>query len=167
MALIKKPELVLFQPDIPQNCGTMLRLCACLDVNVHIIEPCGFIWDDRKLRRAGMDYLNGVTLGRHASWPKFLDRASSERRLVLLTTKADSSATAFDYSVNDLLIAGSESAGVPEEIHRRVDARIKIPMIPNTRSLNVATAVAIVLGEALRQLDAYPAPLSDTGDQNP
>ncbi len=145
-------RLALFEPDIPQNAGGMLRLAACLGVGVDIIEPCGFVWDDRRLRRAGMDYLEGVALERHLSWTAFLAaRRDRPGRLVLLTTKADRIYSAFGFDAADTLLVGRESAGVPEAVHETADARVAIPMRQGLRSLNVAMAAAMVLGEALRQ----------------
>ena len=149
-------RLALFEPDIPQNAGSMLRLAACLGIAVDVIEPCGFVWDDRRLRRAGMDYLEGVAWERHASWPAYMEaRLHRPGRLVLLTTKADRIYTGFDFDAADTVLVGRESAGVPEVVHDAVDARIGIPMRPGLRSLNVAVAAAMVLGEALRQTDGF------------
>lgn len=140
-------RLALYEPDIPQNVGAMMRLCACLGVGMDIIEPCGFIWDEAKIRRAGMDYIEHLKLARHPSWADF----SPAGRLVLLTTKAAQPYTDFRFEASDVLLVGRESAGVPEQVHARADARVLIPMQPGCRSLNVATAAAMVLGEALRQ----------------
>ncbi len=148
MALI----LALFQPDIPQNAGTMLRACACLGVDAAIIEPAGFPTTDKHFRRAGMDYLDRLTIQRHISWRAFEDwRALSGRRLVLLTTSGATSYTEFAFSGDDVLLVGRESAGAPEEVHRAADARIVIPVRAGLRSLNVAVAAAMALGEAIRQ----------------
>lgn len=147
-------RLALFEPDIPQNTGTILRLAACLDVGVDIIEPCGFLLDDRRMRRAGMDYLELAALTRHASWNAF--RPTVAGRLVLLTTRADRSYADFAFNPDDVLLLGRESDGVPEAIHAAADARIRVPMRPNARSLNVALAAAIVLAEALRQTGNLP-----------
>jgi len=144
-------QLALFEPDIAQNTGTILRLCACLGVAAHIIEPAGFPVSDRAFRRAGMDYLDQVTLQRHASWPAFDDwRRVAKLRLVLFTTKATTSYLDHRFG-NDLLLFGRESAGVPDPVHAAADARLLIPMRPGLRSLNVAMAAAMALGEALRQ----------------
>ncbi|MDH3700961.1 MAG: tRNA (cytidine(34)-2'-O)-methyltransferase [Alphaproteobacteria bacterium] len=142
-------RLALFEPDIPQNTGTVLRLAACLGVAVDIIEPMGFVWSDRHLRRAGMDYLDHVELVRHTSWSAFHD--TRRHRLVLLTTKAEVRYTDFAFSAEDTLLLGRESAGVPDSVQAAADARIKIPMAGGMRSLNVALAAAMVLSEALRQ----------------
>lgn len=148
-------RLALFQPDIAQNTGTMLRLAACLGVAVDIIEPCGFALDERRFRRAGMDYLDRVDLRRHSSWAAY-SRARTPGRLVLLTTRADAAHTDFAFRADDTLMVGQEGAGVPQEVHDAADARISVPMAAGMRSLNVALAAAVVLGEALRQTDGFP-----------
>jgi len=148
-------RLALYQPDIPQNTGAVLRLAACFGVGVDIIEPCGFVLDDKRLKRVGMDYLNAVDLVRHASWARFLE-TGADGRLVLLTTAADTAYQDFRFAVDDVLLCGRESAGVPDDVHARADARIKVPMAAGARSLNIAMAAAIVLGEALRQTGQYP-----------
>ena len=151
------PSLCLYQPDIPQNAGTILRLCACLAVEVHVIEPAGFDLSDRALRRAGMDYLAHVSPIRHPSWGDFETwRAGNSRRLVLLTTRARQAYAGFSFARDDILLLGRESAGVPGAVHKAADARLMIPMAPDLRSLNVATAAAMVLGEALRQTSSFP-----------
>jgi tRNA (cytidine/uridine-2'-O-)-methyltransferase len=147
-------RLALYEPDIPQNCGTILRLAACLGVPADIIGPCGFLWDDRRLRRAGMDYLAGAEVARHDSWASF--ERQRQGRLLLLTTKAEQSYLDMAFAPGDVLLLGRESAGVPEAVHRTADARLKIPMRPERRSLNVALAAAMVLGEALRQTNGFP-----------
>ena len=147
-------RLALFQPDIPQNTGALLRLAACLGVAVDLIEPAGFVLSDRRLRRAGMDYLDLAALTRHASWEAFLQARSG--RLVLLTTRSDISHIGFAFAPTDVLLLGRESAGVPEAVHQAADARIRVPMVPGARSLNVALAAAMVLSEALRQTDGFP-----------
>jgi len=145
-------QIALFQPDIPQNTGTILRLCACLDVAAHIIEPAGFATSDRRFRRAGMDYLDQVKLMRHDSWPKFEQwRNEGRHRLILFTTKAAGSYLDFRYAASDILLFGRESAGVTAEVVAAADARLLIPIRPELRSLNVAMAAAMALGEALRQ----------------
>ena len=145
-------EIALFQPDIPPNTGTILRLCACLDVAAHIIEPAGFAVSDRAFRRAGMDYLDQVRLIRHVSWAKFEEwRREAGLRLVLFTTKGAMSYLDFRYQPQDILMFGRESAGVPEEVAAKADARLKIPIRPPLRSLNVAMTAAMAVGEALRQ----------------
>ena len=151
-------RLALYQPDIPQNAGSLMRLCACLGVALDIIEPCGFLLSDRNFRRAGMDYAARTDIHRHVSWARFLDgRASGPpNRLVLLTTRAAQPYAGFVFRPDDTLLVGRESAGVPEEVHQAADARLLIPMIPGMRSLNVAQAAAMVLGEALRQTHSFP-----------
>jgi tRNA (cytidine/uridine-2'-O-)-methyltransferase len=149
-------RLALYQPDIPQNAGAVLRLAACMGVGADIIEPCGFVWSDRHLRRAGMDYLDQVALTRHASWTAFVRNRSGAGRLVLLTTRAPIAHTAFAFRADDTLLLGRESAGVPDEVHAAADASIRVPLAAGTRSLNVAMAAAMVLGEALRQCGGFP-----------
>jgi tRNA (cytidine/uridine-2'-O-)-methyltransferase len=150
---MKPLTLALFEPDIPQNAGTMLRLCACLGVDAAIVEPAGFPTSDRHFRRAGMDYLDHVSIARHASFQAFEDwrRGEPGRRLVLLSTRAATSYLDLDYRPGDILMVGRESAGVPDEVLAAADAAVTIPMRPGMRSLNVAVAAAMVLGEALRQ----------------
>ena len=152
-------RLVLFQPDIPRNCGTILRLAACFGVTAEIIEPCGFVLDDRRLRRAGMDYLDRLDLTRHSSWDRFLEHRNRRRapgRLVLLTTTGSQAYTDYAFNANDSLMLGRESAGVPDVVHAAASARLAIPLRPGLRSLNVAVAAAMVLGEALRQTGGFP-----------
>lgn len=149
-------DLALYQPDIPQNAGTLLRLGACLGVTIHIIEPAGFRLDDRALRRAGMDYLDRAALCRHDSWSAFnAARRAAGRRLVLLTTQAETPYADLIYRKDDILLLGQESAGVPPEIHAAADARVRIPMAQGVRSLNIAVAASMVLGEVLRQTDGF------------
>jgi tRNA (cytidine/uridine-2'-O-)-methyltransferase len=146
-------RIALFQPDIPQNTGTILRLCACLGVEAHIIEPAGFPVTDRHFRRAGMDYLDHVTILRHASWAAFEDwRATAGCRLLLFSTRAAQPYLAHGYRDEDVLLFGRESAGVPDAVVEAADARLVIPIAPGMRSLNVAMAAAMALGEALRQV---------------
>lgn len=147
------PRLALFQPDIPQNAGTMLRLCACLAIGADLIEPAGFPAGDRAFRRAGLDYLEALDLQRHPTFASFQKwRAGQGRRLVLLTTAGAEDYRDFAFVDRDVLMVGRESAGVPAEVHAAADARLRIAMRPGLRSLNVAVAAAMVLGEALRQL---------------
>jgi tRNA (cytidine/uridine-2'-O-)-methyltransferase len=145
-------QIALFQPDIPPNTGTILRLCACLDVTAHIIEPAGFPVSDRAFRRAGMDYLDQVSLLRHDSWAKFEQwRAEAGDRLLLFTTKGATSYLDFRYDPSDILLFGRETVGVPDAVAMAADARLRIPIRPGLRSLNVAMAAAMAIGEALRQ----------------
>jgi tRNA (cytidine/uridine-2'-O-)-methyltransferase len=145
-------QIALFQPDIPQNTGTVLRLCGCLNVAAHIIEPAGFATSDRRFRRAGMDYLDEVTLMRHDSWTKFEQwRHAGGYRLILFTTRGTTPYLDFRYQASDILLFGRESAGVTDEVMAATDARLVIPVKPSLRSLNVAVAAAMAVGEALRQ----------------
>jgi tRNA (cytidine/uridine-2'-O-)-methyltransferase len=148
-------RLALFEPDIPQNAGALLRLGACLGVGVDIIEPCGFILDDKRLRRAGMDYLAAADWRRHAGWPAF--RAGVPGRIVLLTTAGETPLHDFAFAADDTLMVGRESAGVPGAVAASCAARLRIPMRTGLRSLNVALAAAIALGEALRQTEGFPS----------
>jgi tRNA (cytidine/uridine-2'-O-)-methyltransferase len=145
-------QIALFQPDIPQNTGTILRLCACLNVAAHIIEPAGFATSDRRFRRAGMDYLDEVALTRHDSWSKFEQwRSGWGCRLILFTTKGATPYLDFRYHASDILLFGRETAGVADEVVAAADARLVVPIKPSLRSLNVAMAAALAVGEALRQ----------------
>ena len=151
-------RLALFEPDIPQNTGTILRLAACMGVAVDIIEPCGFPFSDRGLQRAGMDYLREVELSRHPDFATFEEwRRRSRSRLILLSTRAQQSFLNFEYQANDILMLGRESAGVPEAVFSASDVQLQIPMPGGLRSLNVALAAAMALGEALRQTGAFAA----------
>jgi tRNA (cytidine/uridine-2'-O-)-methyltransferase len=145
-------RIALYQPDIPQNTGTVLRLCACLGIEAHIIEPAGFPTSDRAFRRAGMDYLDAVTIVRHATWGEFQAwRRDARYRLALFTTQASLSYLDYRFETDDILLFGRESAGVPNEVHDAADARLVIPLKPGLRSLNVAITAAMAAGEALRQ----------------
>jgi tRNA (cytidine/uridine-2'-O-)-methyltransferase len=148
-------RIALYQPDIPQNTGTILRLAACLGLEAHLIEPAGFPVSDRAFRRAGMDYLDRVALVRHPSWEAFEGwRRAQGLRLVLFTTQAATSYLDHAYAPRDILLFGRESAGVPDEVHAAVEVRLKVPIRPDMRSLNVAMTCAMAVGEALRQLGA-------------
>jgi tRNA (cytidine/uridine-2'-O-)-methyltransferase len=148
-------RIALFQPDIAQNTGAILRLCACLGVEAHIIEPAGFATSDRAFRRAGMDYLDHVTLMRHGDWNAFdAWRRGENLRLVLFTTRAAASYLDHAFAANDVLLFGRESAGVADHVFATADVRLRIPMQPGLRSLNVAMACAMAVGEALRQIGA-------------
>jgi tRNA (cytidine/uridine-2'-O-)-methyltransferase len=149
-------RLALFQPDIAQNVGAAIRLCACLNVGLDIIGPCAFPLDDRGLRRAALDYGPLASVARWDSWTAFLAEAAPEGRLVLLTTKGASPLHAFAFRPDDVLVMGSESAGAPPEVHAAAAGRLRIPLAPGARSLNVVAAAAIALGEALRQNNAFP-----------
>lgn len=150
-------RLALYEPDIPQNAGSLMRLGACLGVGIDVIEPCGFLLSDRGLKRAGMDYLKSADIRRHESWDRFqAGRTPGGNRLVLLTTRGDMAYTDFAFQPDDILLVGRESAGVPDSVHAAADVRLAIPLISGLRSLNVAQAAAMVLGEALRQTHLFP-----------
>lgn len=147
-------RIALYQPDIPQNAGAILRLCACFGVPMEVIEPCGFVWSDSKLRRAGMDYIAHASLRRHPTWEAF--RAAVPGRLVLATVQGSRSAYRTDYAPGDVLLFGSESAGVPAAVHAAADLRVRIPLRAEARSLNVAMAAGMILAEALRVTGGLP-----------
>lgn len=147
-------RIALFEPDIPQNTAALIRLAACLGVPIDVIEPCGFVFSDAGFRRAGLDYVELAEIVRHPSWQAF--RATLSGRIVLLTTKGTLAHTAFAFAPSDTILLGRESAGVPEFVHEAADARVRIPLKPGLRSLNVAQAGAMVLGEALRQIKGFP-----------
>ncbi|MEH3109348.1 MAG: tRNA (cytidine(34)-2'-O)-methyltransferase [Agrobacterium cavarae] len=145
-------RIALYQPDIPGNTGTILRLAACLGVGVDIIEPAGFDISDRNLKRAGMDYIASAALVRHVNWDRFEEwRATTGRRLVLASTKAALPYTKVEYRPDDILLFGRESAGVPGHVHDKADERVLIPMVEGQRSINVAMSAAMITGEVLRQ----------------
>jgi tRNA (cytidine/uridine-2'-O-)-methyltransferase len=150
-------HLALYQPDIPQNAGALLRLAACLGFPLEVIGPCGFLWDDKRMRRAGMDYLDAAQVEHHSGFTAFnAARKAGGRRLVLLTTSGEARLDEFRFTANDVLMVGRESAGVPDEVATEADARLIIPMTPGMRSLNVALAATLAVGEALRQLNGFP-----------
>lgn len=150
-------QLALYEPDIAQNTGAILRLAACLDVPVHIIEPAGFDASDKTLRRAGLDYIEHARIDRHVSFGAFeMWRAAQGKRLILLTTRSDVPYTAVSYREGDILLLGRESAGVPDGVRAVADERVRVPLAEGRRSLNVVTAAAMVLGEALRQTGGFP-----------
>jgi tRNA (cytidine/uridine-2'-O-)-methyltransferase len=151
-------RLALFQPDIPQNTGALLRLAACFGVAVDLIEPFGFVFDDRRLKRAALDYAARVAASRHASWERFLTERDPRSRLILLTTSGTVALHDFAFETEDTLLLGRESAGVPDFVHRAASARVVIPLHGGARSLNVAMAGAIALFEALRQTGLLPQP---------
>ena len=144
------PKIALFEPDIPQNTAAIIRTCACLGANLEIIEPCGFLLSDKRFKRVVMDYIEEKNIKFHKSFNEFL-KSKENQRIVLMTTKASISYTKFKFEKNDTILFGRESAGVPERIHKLIKNRLKIPMKNNKRSLNLATAVAIVLAESLKQ----------------
>ena len=149
-------RIALFEPEIAGNVGAILRLCACLGATVDLIEPMGFEWDDRRVRRTAMDYIDHVTIVRHAGFDAFRTAIGS-RRLVLFTTKSRQSAYDFGFKADDVLLFGKESAGVPTAIAEACHARVRIPMRPQVRSMNLATSAALALGEALRQTATLPS----------
>ena len=152
MTDINAPAVALYEPDIPQNTGTILRLCACLGITAHLIEPAGFPVTDRSFRRAGMDYLDGVTIERHASWAAFDDwRRDAALGLTLFTTRGATSYLDHDYRPPQVLLFGRESAGVPDHVMAAADTRLVIPMREGMRSLNIAMACAMAVGEMARQ----------------
>lgn len=153
-------RLALYQPEIPQNTGTLIRLGACLGVDIDIIEPTGFPWGDRALKRAGLDYWEFAKVRRHTDWDSFYKaheeiEGQKPGRLVLLTTKGDTPYTEFSFEPGDTLLLGQETAGAPPEVHAAADARVIIPMLEGRRSINIALAAAMVLGEALRQTKGF------------
>ncbi|WP_371929471.1 tRNA (cytidine(34)-2'-O)-methyltransferase [Phyllobacterium sp. 21LDTY02-6] len=153
--MVQAPDIriALYQPDIPGNTGTILRMAACLGLGVDVIEPTGFDISDRSLKRAGMDYLEQAALRRHADWQAFEAwRQAEKRRLLLFSTRAATAYTAFGFQAGDILLLGRESAGVPDNVHAAADARLIIPMVAGARSLNLAVSAAMATGEAIRQL---------------
>jgi tRNA (cytidine/uridine-2'-O-)-methyltransferase len=150
-------RLALFEPDIPQNAGALLRLAACLGVEVDLIEPCGFLLDDRRVKRVALDYLENLSVRRHASWGAFLADRDPRSRLVLMTTSGSVMLHRFGFAADDTILLGRESAGVPEAVRRAASARVMIPLRRPARSLNVALAGAIALAEALRQTELFPS----------
>lgn len=150
-------HLALYMPDIPQNTGTIMRMAACMGLTVHIIEPTGFRMDAKGLKRSGMDYLAKTVMQRHADWQSFNEwRLAAEKRLILLTTKASKPYCEVKFGEDDIFLFGRESVGVPSEVHEIADQRIIVPMKKDTRSLNLAMTTAFVMGEYLRQMDAFP-----------
>ncbi len=155
--MMELPRLALFQPDIPQNAGALLRLAACLGIGLDVVEPCGFLWDERRMRRAGMDYLERARVLRHSGFAAFdAARRGEGRRLVLLTTAGDVRLDRFAFRPGDVVMVGRESAGVPPAVAEAADAALRIPMQAGMRSLNVALAATLALGHALHQLDGFP-----------
>ena len=150
-------HLALYQPDIPQNTGAMLRMAACFALPVDVIEPAGFVFGEARMRRAGMDYWNRVEIRRFPDWRAFAaERKAAGARLILMTTRGDRIYTDFAFEAGDTIIMGRESAGVPDDIHAACDARLRVPMAPGTRSLNVAQTAAIAIAEGLRQTGGFP-----------
>ena len=151
-------RIALYQPDIPQNTGAIIRLASCFDIGVDIIEPCGFVFSSRRMKRSGMDYIDRVDIKLYSSWEKFYElyNVNIKNRIILLTTKGNISHTKFSYNTDDILLLGRESAGVPDAVHLAVNSRIIVPIVTEARSLNIVTSAAMVLGEALRQTSTYP-----------
>ena len=147
---ILRPKIALYEPDIPQNTAAIIRTCACLGVKLEIIEPCGFLLSDKRFKRVVMDYMDWDKIDIYQSSQKFFE-AKKNQRIVLMTTKASVSYTEFKFEKNDTILFGRESAGVPESVHQLINDRLKIPMSEDTRSLNIASSVAIILAESLRQ----------------
>lgn len=147
-------RLALFEPDIAQNTGTMIRLASCFNLPIDIIEPCGFLWNDKHFKRAGMDYISKADITRYLSFEHYLEE-KPKGRLILLTTHASEPYSEFAFEKEDILLLGRESAGVPEEVHHKADGRVRIPMAEGFRSLNVALSAGIVLGEGMRQTNLF------------
>ena len=141
----------MYQPDIPQNVGAMIRLSACLGLALDIIEPCGFPWNDRKVKQSAMDYMDMVDIKRYSSWERFVDE-NAEWRIVLMTTKASVPYTEYTFQENDILLAGRESSGVPEYVHESVGGLVRVPMHGEARSMNIVNATSMITGEAMRQI---------------
>ena len=148
--MILRPKIALYEPDIPQNTAAIIRTCACLGAKLEIIEPCGFLLSDKRFKRVVMDYMDWDKIDIYKSSEKFFE-AKKNQRIILMTTKASVSYTEFKFKKNDTILFGRESAGVPESVHQSINDRLKIPMNENTRSLNIASSVAIILAESLRQ----------------
>ena len=147
---ILRPKIALYEPDIPQNTAAIIRTCACLGVKLEIIEPCGFLLSDKRFKRVVMDYMDWDKIDIYQNSEKFFE-AKKNQRIILMTTKASVSYTEFKFEKNDTILFGRESAGVPESVHQLINDRLKIPMSEDTRSLNIASSVAIILAESLRQ----------------
>ena len=151
-----KMRIALYEPDIPKNTGNIFRLGACLGVNIDIIEPTGYIFNDKRFKRSAMDYIKNIEYKRHLDWDTFFVWANSNNfRLILLTTKSDKNYCDYNFQENDILLFGRESAGVPEKVHNAVDEKLTIPMVNGLRSINVSSSVALVVGEACRQLNLF------------
>lgn len=148
-------HLAAYQPDIPQNTGALIRLCASFSTPLELIEPFGFLWDEKKIRISAMDYFDAARITRHSSWEKFKENMTG-KRIILLSTKASIPYTDFNFQEDDILLLGRESAGVPDDVHQELAHRVKIPLNPHCRSINMAMAGAIVLAEALRQTKNFP-----------
>tara|TARA_B100000780_G_scaffold189830_1_gene133602 strand:- start:180 stop:641 length:462 start_codon:yes stop_codon:yes gene_type:complete len=147
-----RPKIALYEPDIPQNTAAIIRTCACLGADLEIIEPCGFLFSDKRFKRVVMDYMDEKMIKFYKSSKEFL-RSKKDQRVILFTTKSDEFYTEFKFQSNDTLLFGRESAGVPDDVHNTIEHRLKIPMVSNKRSLNIASSVAIILSENLRQIN--------------
>ena len=145
-----RPKIALYEPDIPQNTAAIIRTCACLGADLEIIQPCGFLINDKRFKRVAMDYVDEKMIKFYSCAEEFF-KAKSKQRVILMTTKASKSYSSFKFKINDTLLFGRESAGVPQKIHRIIENKLKIPMMKKKRSLNIASSVAIVLAENLRQ----------------
>ncbi len=145
-----RPKIALYEPDIPQNTAAIIRTCACLGADLEIIQPCGFLINDKRFKRVAMDYIDEKMIKFYSSFEDFF-KAKSKERVILMTTKASKSYSSFKFKINDTLLFGRESAGVPQKIHKIIENKLKIPMMKKKRSLNIASSVAIVLAESLRQ----------------
>ena len=145
-----RPKIALYEPDIPQNTGAIIRTCSCLGANLEIIEPCGFLFNDKRFKRVVMDYMDERTIKFYKSYKDFFEKKENQR-VILMTTKASKSYSSFNFKLNDTILFGRESAGVPSKVHNSVSEKLKIPMMNNKRSLNIATSVGIVLAETIRQ----------------
>ena len=146
-----RPKIALYEPDIPQNTAAIIRTCACLGADLEIIEPCGFLFNDKRFKRVVMDYMDEKMIKFYKSYKEFF-KSKKDQRIILITTKSENSYTTFKFENNDTLLFGRESAGVPKNVHNLIKDRLKIPMIGDKRSLNIATSVAIILSENLRQI---------------
>ena len=147
-----RPKIALYEPDIPQNTAAIIRTCSCLGAMIEIIEPCGFIFGNKKFKRVAMDYIDEKMIKFYSNKEEFFKYKKKENeRIILMTTKASASYSSFNFKINDTILFGRESAGVPEEIHKLVNNRLKIPLVFKKRSLNIASSVAIVLAESMRQ----------------
>ena len=150
--MIIRPKIALYEPDIPQNTAAIMRTCSCLEVMIEIIEPCGFIFNDKRFKRVVMDYLDEKMIKFYKNYEEFFEiKKNNKERVILMTTKATNSYTSFNFRINDTILFGRESAGVPEKIHKLVNNRLKIPLAFKKRSLNLSSSVAIVLAESMRQ----------------
>tara|TARA_B100001971_G_C18161703_1_gene521760 strand:- start:717 stop:1199 length:483 start_codon:yes stop_codon:yes gene_type:complete len=145
-----RPKIALYEPDIPQNTGAIIRICSCLGADLEIIEPCGFLFSDKRFKRVVMDYMDEKMIKFYRDYNEFF-KSKKNQRVILMTTKTSVPYTTFNFKINDTILFGRESAGVPEKIHALINNRLKIPMINNKRSLNIASSVAIILAENLRQ----------------